>query len=93
MGVSHRDEYQASCMLSHDLINKLTVVVGTCDLLQQRIEQLAGKADPDFVKKVALIRKVSKEIVEQMAKHTCRMDVTSKGLDAQPSAVTLAKTN
>lgn len=58
-------------MLSHRLINKLTVVVGTCDLLQERIEQLAGKADPDCVEKVALIRKVSKEIVEQLAKHTC----------------------
>lgn len=90
MGASHGDKYQPSCMLSHRLINKLTVVVGTCDLLQERIEQLAGKADPDCVEKVALIRKVSKEIVEQLAKHTCHLDAA---VVAESNAVTVAKRN
>lgn len=80
-------------MLSHRLINKLTVVVGTCDLLQERIEQLAGQADPDCVKKVALIRKVSKEIVEQLAKHTCHLDAVTRTAVAESSAETVEKRN
>lgn len=62
-------KHQPSCILAHDLINKLTVIVGRCDLLKERAPE-----DSECLKHLALIRDAAKAMAEELNQHQCRLD-------------------
>jgi hypothetical protein len=66
-------KYQPSCVLAHDLVNKLSVIVGCCDLLK-------GEAPENSMYEVRLqtIRRISQEMAEYLKTHQCQMELLSR---------------
>jgi hypothetical protein len=52
-------------MLSHHVLNKLSAIVGNCDILQERSER-AEMPDPQCLKRLAVIREIAMELAEEI---------------------------
>ena len=54
----------AACMAAHKLVNKLSIIIGNCDLLIQ-------KTDPDTeqARRLAVIREVADTAVKELVEH------------------------
>lgn len=48
---------------THDLINKLSVIIGNCDLLKEMMEQ-----GTEAAKRVSMIRAIADEAVKELTK-------------------------
>jgi hypothetical protein len=70
MNVSKR---QPSCILAHNLLNKLTVIIGGCDLLNEQVDEHS-----ECSKRLATIRDVAKSMAEDLTQHQCYLDVMSR---------------
>lgn len=63
---SNPEPNQRACMLAHDLISKVSVIVGYCDLLRKD-PMVATK----YEKPVRRIYDIAQSIVQQLKEHQC----------------------
>lgn len=64
-------KYHPSCFLAHDLINRLSIVVGYCDLLgDEMLESIVRQ------KHLHYIRESAKAMAEDLKRHQCQIDTT-----------------
>jgi hypothetical protein len=66
MAQSSREQYQTDCPLAHDLINKLSVIVGHCDLLVAGVPENS----PLFAR-MLLVRDLAKSVGEEIGQLQC----------------------
>jgi hypothetical protein len=65
--------YQPSCLLAHELVNKLSVVVGYCDLLTDQMpEDSVGQGQ------LRKIREIAKAMVEELNAHQCSIEAMTR---------------
>lgn len=69
MEKSDLDNYQPRCMLSHDLINKMTVIIGACEILKDKTHE-----DAECLKRLMKIEDVAKSIARDLKHHRCGLD-------------------
>ncbi len=62
------------CMMAHDLINSLSVIVGNCDLLKQ-LDQ-----PEDATARLTRIRDTATQMAETLREHQCHMAVLMRGI-------------
>jgi len=74
--------YQPLCVLSHDLLNQLAVIVGNCDLLSKDAPEGSENA-----RRLLLIRKVAKEMAAQLNQHQCKIDARTRTASTQDRSV------
>jgi hypothetical protein len=60
------DPYQTDCPLAHDLINKLAIIVGNCDLLVERIPETSP-----LWGRMLLVRDLAKAVGEELGQLQC----------------------
>ncbi|MFZ0806328.1 MAG: hypothetical protein WAN03_09105 [Candidatus Sulfotelmatobacter sp.] len=68
MEPSNTNSYQLECPLAHDLINKLTAIVGHCDLLVERVPE----SSPLFAR-MLLVRDMAKSVGEELGQFQCEL--------------------
>lgn len=70
------------CMLAHDLVNQLSVIVGCCDLLTD-----PDRPDPDGKKHIQLIRDTAKAMAERLNHEQCHLIsiAQSQAIQKEPS--------
>ncbi len=68
MEKSERECRRPLCMLAHDLVNKLSVIVGCCDLLID-----PGQRDPEGAKHIQRIRDTAKSMAERLSHEQCHL--------------------
>lgn len=66
MEKSSRKVYQPECPLAHNLINKLSVIVGNCDLLVERIPESSP-----LWERMLLVRDLAKEVAGELGQIEC----------------------
>jgi hypothetical protein len=66
MEESSRSNYQPDCPLAHDLINKLAVIVGQCDLLVEKTPK-----DSPLFKQTLLVRDLAKAVGSELGQLQC----------------------
>jgi len=73
--------YQPICMLAHDLLNHLSVIVGHCDLLTEEQDE-----DSECRKHLLSIREAARSAAADLKKHQCRLDtlLRSGAIESQP---------
>jgi len=59
-------KYELDCPLAHNLINKLSVIVGTCDLLVEK-----APADSPALPQMLLIRGVARSMAADLGQFQC----------------------
>ena len=73
MEKSNRESYQPTCLFAHHLINKLSTIVGACDLASEQMEP-----DTEYAKHLALIRDTAKEIARELIVHQRQLTEASR---------------
>jgi hypothetical protein len=63
------DTYRPLCVLSHDLVNKLSAIIGHCDLLSKEAE-----VDSECARRLLLIRQIANSMAEQINQHQCDLE-------------------
>jgi nitrogen-specific signal transduction histidine kinase len=66
MEKSSNEPYQTDCPLAHDLINKLSIIVGNCDLLVERIPESSP-----LWNRMLLVRDLAKSVGEELGRLQC----------------------
>lgn len=75
------EKYQPSCMLAHDFINKLSVIIGRCELLNEMVEE-----NSECSKRLLMVRDIANSMVEELRQRQCHLDVmTRAGMIEQQS--------
>jgi len=62
------DKYKPCCNLAHEFVNKLSAIVGYCELMEDRATE-----DPECRARLEAIRKIAKEMAEALATHQCEL--------------------
>jgi hypothetical protein len=68
MEKSNRERYQPACLFAHHLIDKLSTIVGSCDLASEHTEP-----GTEYAKHIALIRETAKEMARELVVHQCQL--------------------
>jgi|GraSoiStandDraft_47_1057283.scaffolds.fasta_scaffold420467_1 hypothetical protein len=66
-------KYQPSCLLAHELVNKLSVVVGYCDLLRDHVPD-----DSPGQVQLRKIREMAKTMAEELNAHQCSIETLTR---------------
>ena len=61
---SNRERHQPVCMVAHDLVNKLSDIVGHCDLLNEMTEQ-----GTEYARRLAIIRDIAESAAKELTEH------------------------
>jgi len=64
MGSEGESNHQPACMMTHNLVNKLSAIVGHCDLLIEQTEQ-----DSEFLQRLTLIRAIAEKAAKDLTEH------------------------
>ena len=75
-----RKLYQPMCMLPHDLVNKLSVIVGLCELVSAEAEPATECAT-----RLAAIQDTAKSLAQELVKRQCQLSAVTPSIDAQKS--------
>lgn len=64
---------QPKCFLSHVVLNKLSVMIGSCDIALE--EMKAGKsAEAQIERRVTVVREMAWDIVKEVREYGCELD-------------------
>jgi len=58
--------HEPASIVAHNLVNKLSAIVGFCDLLYEKIEK---DADPESAKQIGLIHDLAKSAAQELIEH------------------------
>jgi hypothetical protein len=61
---STRGCHEPACLLAHDLVNKLSVIIGNCDLMTEQVQ-----AGSECAKRLRLIHDVAQGIARELNEH------------------------
>lgn len=56
------------CMMLHDIVNQLSVIIGNCDLVIEK-----ASADSDYINRLRVISETAHRVVKTMTKHQCEL--------------------
>jgi|HubBroStandDraft_1064217.scaffolds.fasta_scaffold00024_62 hypothetical protein len=56
--------HEPDCVLAHDIVNKLSVIIGNCDLLSEQVQP-----GSEFAKRLRLIHDVAQGIARELNEH------------------------
>jgi hypothetical protein len=74
-------KYQPSCILAHGLINKLSTIVGNCDLLKQEAPE-----NSECLERLSLIRETARAMAEELRAHQCHLDLINQNHSSENQA-------
>ena len=72
-------KYEPSCNLAHGLVNKLSAIVGHCDLLKDQAPE-----DSECQKRLAAIRSIAKNMADELHGHKCDLEVIAREAMKKP---------
>ncbi len=76
MGVAIR-EYQPKSIVSHNFINKLSVIIGSCQLLKEKAEH-GGQFDPECMHRLAAIHEIAKAMADELKAYQGELDSVAR---------------
>ena len=61
------------CFLAHNILNKLSVIIGSCEIV---LESLKGEkpCEPPVERRVAVVREMAWELVNEVRERGCELD-------------------
>jgi hypothetical protein len=70
--------YELNRPLVHDLVNKLAVIVGHCDLLGEHL-----KAGSPSAKRVSAIQEIARGMAKELNEHQCRLSECARSAEIE----------
>jgi hypothetical protein len=75
MQTAIRECQQPICILAHDLVNNLSVIVGRCDLMLD-----PGQLDEQRAKYLSQIRDTAKLMADKLNNHQCQLAALARSV-------------
>ena len=72
-----RDKNSPLCMLEHEMLSKLSVIIGSCDLALEQMKA-DNTPEPQVERRVTVVREMAWELVAQVREHGCELDRTTR---------------
>jgi hypothetical protein len=72
----HNGQYQPTCLLAHSLINKLSIIVGRCDLLREEALE-----ESECYQSLMSIQEVARSMAEEITQHQCKLEAIARASD------------
>jgi hypothetical protein len=69
--------HEPMCMMAHDLVNSLSIIIGNCDLLRE-----SDQSD-DAISRLTRIRDTATQMAETLREHQCHMAVLMRSIPTQ----------
>jgi len=66
-------QHQSACMFAHSLVNKLSGIVGNCDLLYEKTE-----SGTEYARRLVVIRDLAESAVKEIMEHQRRAEAESR---------------
>ena len=63
------EKHQPACFLAHDLVNKLSAIVGFCQLLTEK----AGQQDSERLNRLSVIHDLAQSAAKHLTEHQCEL--------------------
>jgi len=82
MGKSFDVGYQLTSPLTHDLVNKLAVIVGHCDLLSEHL-----KAGSPSAKRVGSIQEIARGMAQELNQYQCQLAECARSAEVKKRGV------
>ena len=70
---SKAERHQPVCNVSHYVINKLTAIIGNCDLMLEKMEK-----GTEHARRLAVIREIANETAKELTDHQFRVEAEMK---------------
>ncbi len=77
MDIAVSEKHTPLCVVSHNFINKLTVIIGSCQLLQEKTEQMEC-VDCEFSRRISVIESIAQGLAEELKHHQCSLDPATR---------------
>ncbi len=71
-----KERHQPAFMVAHDLVNKLSAIVGHCDLLIEETEQ-----GTEHARRLTLIRDTANTAAKELKEHQRQLEVEMRRMD------------
>lgn len=66
-----------TCLLSHTFLNKLSVIIGSCDIALEQMK-IDNTTETQAQRRVIVVRQMAWELVAEVREHGCELDRTSR---------------
>jgi hypothetical protein len=76
MGDQWIEKHHLPSLASHNVINRLSVIVGTCQLVEEEANR-TGVLDSNCMRRIGDVRKIAIEIVKELREHTSQIDTVT----------------
>lgn len=67
--------YEPACLLAHRLVDKLSVIIGYCDLASEEAEP-----GSECAKRLELIHDVAADMANELSEHQCQLSEAVRGM-------------
>jgi len=61
------------CFLSHTLLNKLSAIVGNCEIVRERASK-SGHSDSECLRRIDAIHQIARAMADELNEHECEFD-------------------
>lgn len=68
--------HRPTCLLFHNVINRLSVILGNYELLHEQM--LAGPLDSHSLGRLEAIQTAAKNLLDDMKRHKCKLDALER---------------
>ncbi len=65
-------KYPPNCLLFHDIVNKLAVILGNCELARERV--VSESLDSEWTKRLDAIHNAAAAVLEDVKRHRCDLE-------------------
>jgi len=79
MADQHTNAHQPTCLMSHSFLNRLSVIIGSCDIVLHEAEA-SGSIDSQTMRRLTVVRGIAWELVNDLRQHECRLDAATRAL-------------
>jgi hypothetical protein len=68
------DGHRPACMMAHRFINKLTMIIGSCDILLDSEDH----AESDCRRRMTKVREIAQDMADDLIDHQCELDEVTR---------------
>ena len=76
-------KHQPACLVAHDVVNKLSAIIGFCDLLQESVVQ----QNPECNQRLGLIHDLAQSAAKELVEHLSHRSTENQSREMQEEVV------
>jgi light-regulated signal transduction histidine kinase (bacteriophytochrome) len=80
---SNSEKHIPTCLVAHDVVNKLSAIIGFCDLLEERVEQ----QDSECAQRLRVIHDLAQSAAKELVEHQGHRSAAIRSVETRDKVV------